>query len=306
MEQKQVSARLLTGGMILSMFLWGLSGPSGKVLSGYCSVVNFSVYRYFLVVPTLAILLPALGMSYRIKKGGIGVVLISGLLLAAYSYLFFMGIKLGAAGAGGVLVTIMNPIMAYTIGIVLSRRLPSRFESLGLLLGILAGSILLKMWDATSAIFDSGNIYFLLAAFTWAVMSKFTAKGGRYGSSLGFSLWQYIITLLCLLPFTNVAEMRAAVHIADPVFWFNLFFSSVIVTAGATTMYFFTTTRLGAEKASSFIFMVPLAAALSSWLFIGEQIHLHTAVGGLLGIAAVYIMNRKSSKSTQEIIPEKA
>jgi drug/metabolite transporter (DMT)-like permease len=292
---KQTSEKQLIAGVVFSMFLWGLSWPSGKVLTGYCSVINFSVYRYILVVVSMLALLLILKNSLWIAKEGIVSVLISGVLLAAYSYAFFRGLKAGSPGAGGVLVTIMNPIMAYSIGILLSKKLPSRNEAVGLLLGVAAGCILLKLWDNTSVLMGSGNLYFLLASFIWAVMSKFTAKGARYGSSLGFSLWQYLVTLLCLLPFTDFAEMRSALQIQDPVFWWNLFFSAVLVTAGATTMYFYTTTRLGAEKASSFIFLVPLCAALSSWLLLGEQIMVHTAIGGILGIAAVYIINRRKS-----------
>ena len=93
----------------------------------------------------------------------------------------------------------------------------------------------------------------------------------------------------------NVPEMQAAIHIKDPRFWLNLIFGAVIVTALATTIYFYTTTRLGAEKASSFIFLVPLAAAVSSWLFLGEQIRAHTIAGGILGMAAVYMINKKKS-----------
>jgi drug/metabolite transporter (DMT)-like permease len=293
MTDRKVSQNVLVSGIVFSMFLWGLSWPSGKVLTGYCSVVNFSVYRYILVVLTMIVLLLSLRISFRIRKEGVPALLISGVLLAAYSFFFFKGLKTGSAGAGGVLVTIMNPIMAYTIGIFLSRRLPSRNESIGLALGITAGCMLLKLWDNTAALLDSGNLFFLLAAFTWAVMSKFTAKGAQHGSSISFSTWQYLITLLCMLPFTDFQEMGAAMSITDNVFWLNLVFSSVIVTAGATTVYFYTTTRLGAEKASSFIFLVPLCAAISSWLLLGEHILLHTMVGGVLGIAAVYIINMK-------------
>jgi drug/metabolite transporter (DMT)-like permease len=92
-------------------------------------------------------------------------------------------------------------------------------------------------------------------------------------------------------------EARLAIHINDPIFWLNLVFSSAIVTAIATTVYFYATTRLGAEKASSFIFLVPLAAALSSWLLLGEHIMPHTIVGGVLGIAAVYTINKKKKNS---------
>lgn len=281
------------GGIVVSMFLWGLSWPSGKVLTGYCTAINFAVYRYLIVFVTLLLVLLAMRVSLRVKKAGLPAMLASGVLLAIYSYFFFLGLKKGAAGAGGVLVTTLNPVMAYLLGILLSRRLPSRNEATGLALGIIAGCILLQVWAHPRAIFESGNIYFLIAAFTWSVMSKFTSGGAAYGSSLTFSLWQYMVTLLCLLPFINVPELRQALHSTDLLFWGNLFFGSVIVTSLATTVYFYSTTILGAEKASSFIFLVPLAAAVSSWLLLGERLQWHTAAGGILGMAAVYIINKK-------------
>ena len=298
MQQKHVAEKQLVSGMVVSMFLWGLNWPSGKVLTHYCSVVNLMVYRFILVVAAMLILLPLLGINFRVKKKGIPVFIISGGLMALYSCFIFMGLKAGSAGAGGVLVTILNPVMAYILGIISNRRPPSASETAGLVLGILAGCILLKVWDNSNGLLHGGNLYFLLAAFIWAIMSKLTSKGAMYGSSMGFSLWQYIVTLFLLLPFTDFTEMKAVFHITNPTFWLNLFFSSVIVTSLATTVYFYTTTRIGAEKASSFIFLVPLAAAISSWLFLGEKILLHTAIGGILGIAAVYIMNSRKAPVT--------
>ena len=296
MHHQHTDNKKLFIGMFISMFLWGLSWPSGKVLSGFCSPVNFTAYRYFLVVLTMLIILPAVKMNYTISRKGFWPVLLSGSLLSLYSYFMVLGLKNGTASSGGVLVTTLNPIASYTIGIVLSKKLPGKMEQLGILLGIAAGLILLKVWD-NSALLKGGNLYFLLAAFTWAVMSKFTAQGGKYGSSISFSLWQYLITLLCLLPFVNYNEMVQAMHISNHLFWLNLVFGSVIVTAGATTVYFYTTTRLGAEKASSFIFLVPFAAAISSWILLGEQIQAHTIWGGLAGIAAVYLINSKAIKN---------
>jgi drug/metabolite transporter (DMT)-like permease len=295
MENKHVTERGLVSAMIISMFLWGLSWPSGKILTNYCSAVNFAVYRYIVVVATLFPILFFLKVSLKVKKEGIPAILASGILLAVYSYFFFKGLKNGSAGAGGVLVTTMNPIMAYLTGIIIDRRAPSKNAVIGLGLGLIAGSILLKVWSNSGAVFASGNLYFLLAAFVWAVMSKITARGANYGSSLGFTLWQYVITLLCLLPLMNVHEFGLVLQIRDSLFWGNLFFSSAIVTSLATTVYFYTTTRLGAEKASSFIFMVPMAAALSSWLFLGEKILLHTAIGGAIGIMAVYAINKRKA-----------
>ncbi|MCW3123164.1 MAG: EamA/RhaT family transporter [Flavipsychrobacter sp.] len=288
--------------MVISMFLWGLSWPAGKMLTRYCSAANFTVYRYTVVVFVLLLLLSLMRVSLRIKKKGIPLIIVSGVLLACYSYVFFKGLKNGSPGAGGVLVTTMNPLIAYAINIVLKKKLPSGNEALGLIMGIIAGCVLLRIWDTSLSLFDGGNLYFLLAAFTWSVMSKFTAQGAKHGASMGFSLWQYLVTFLCVLPFTNFTEMGAAIHISDSLFWLNLFFSSAIATSIATTIYFYTTTQLGAERASSFIFLVPFAAALSSWLFLGEKIMIHTAIGGLLGIAAVYMINKKKKQpAIQEI-----
>lgn len=296
MQNKQVSEKVLVSGIVISMFLWGLSWPSGKVLTNYSSPINFVVYRYIFVIATLFPILLILKTGIKVKKQGVPVIVSSGLLLGLYSFLFFKGLKAGHSGAGGVLVTTLNPIMAYSLGMLLNKKKPSRNESLGLLLGLFAGCILLEIWNHPAEILASGNVYFLMAALTWAVMSKLTSKAGYYGSSLSFSLWQYIITLLCLLPMMNLKEFHAAIYIKDELFWINLIFSSAIVTSLATTVYFYATTRLGAEKASSYIFMVPLAAAVSSWLFLDEIILPHTIVGGMLGIMAVYIINKKTKQ----------
>jgi drug/metabolite transporter (DMT)-like permease len=98
---------------------------------------------------------------------------------------------------------------------------------------------------------------------------------------------------LCILPFADFKEILALTASNDQLFWGNLLFASIITTTLATTMYFYATSKIGAEKASSFIFTVPFTAALSSYFILGEAIQLHTIIGGFLGIAAVWMINRK-------------
>ena len=293
MKNKTVTDNTLVLAIVLSMIVWGLGWPCNKVLTTYGSPINLIIYRYIIVLISLFPILLFYKTGLRINKQGIRAIIISGIVFAVYSYCFIRGLKHGLAGAGGVLVTTLNPIIAYTIGISLSRKKPSAREAIGILLGLIAGGILLKIWEHADAIFSSGNTYFVMAAFLWAVTSKYTSRSHLYGTSLGFSWWMYLVALACLLPLLDVQEFRSTMAVADLTFWFNMFFSSVMVTTLATTIYFYSTSKLGAEKASSFIFLVPLAAAVSSWLFLGEQILVHTMVGGAIGIAAVYIINRK-------------
>ncbi|MGV3632566.1 MAG: DMT family transporter [Bacteroidota bacterium] len=280
--------------MIISMVFWGLSWPSAKVITAYSNPVNLTAYRYAVVFITLLPLLIIFKIPMKISKRGIPFVVIAGSLLALYSYAMFEGLKNGYAGAGGVLVTTLNPIMAYSLSLLLQWKKPSRNEGIGLLLGLIAGCVLLRIWDNADAIFQSGNLFFLGSAFLWATMSRFTARSHNYGSPFSFSLWMYFVTLLVLIPFIDVADLKHTLTITDFFFWANLFFGGAIVTSLATTIYFYATSRIGSDKASSFIFLVPFAAAVSSWLLLGEKIEMHTLAGGILGIGAVYMMQRKS------------
>jgi drug/metabolite transporter (DMT)-like permease len=279
--------------MLISMVFWGLSWPSAKVISAYSNPIVLTAYRYSIVFLTLIPILLFLKIPLKISRKGIPFVLISGFLLAFYSYLMFLGLKKGTAGAGGVLVTTLNPLFAYFLSLLIIRKKPNTNEIIGLILGLLAGCVLLKIWSSFDLLFNSGNLYFLASALLWSIMSRFTAKSSDYGSPFSFSLWMYFITLISLFPFIDLSSLQATFVIRDFKFWGNVIFGGAIVTSLATTIYFYATSKLGSAKASSFIFLVPFSAAVSSFFLLGEKLEFHTIIGGILGVFAVYMIQRK-------------
>lgn len=293
MKVKEISSSIFVVLLIGSMIIWGAAWPAGKVLSTYGSVSNVLFIRFFLVVLSMIPFLIFLKMDFKIQQSGWGHLAAAGTLMFVYSFLFLKGLQNGLAGAGGVLVTTLNPIFAYTIGLVITKKMPNKTETLGLFLGVCAGIILLQLWKNFDLIFSSGNVYFLFAAFIWAAMSKFSSKANNYGSSISFSFWIYAITVFLLCFSIDFSGLQKMVILADKTFWLLMFYTSAIGTTIATSVYFIATTKLGAEKASSFIFIVPVSAAVSSWLFLNEGIETHTVVGGILGIMAVIVLNRK-------------
>ena len=284
---------LLILGLVLSMFIWGLSWPSGKILSSYGSASAIAFLRFITTFLGLLPQLLILKQPLTLKKEGFKTLIFAGFCMSVYSYLFFNGLKYGKPGAGGVMVTTLNPVFSYLLGIFLNRKLPTRNEAIGLILGLLAGAVLLNVWDSDSKLFSPGNSFFILASITWAVLSKFTSKAGKYGSSISFSLWMYLICSFLMLMLASTPEIESVVKKADNVFWINMFFSAIITTTFATSFYFYSTSELGAEKASSFIFLVPLSAALSSLFLLQETITWNTILGGILGAIAVFVINKK-------------
>lgn len=283
-------------GMLVSMFCWGLSWASGKVLSSYGATTSIAALRLSITFIALLGILFFLKEKMKVSSDGWLSLLAASVCMTGYNYLFFEGLNQGKAGAGGVLVTTLNPIISYGIMLLVSFRRPTKNETIGLIIGVIAGAVLLKIWDNWQGILSSGNLYFVMATFTWAILSLFTAKSSRYGSPIAYSLWMYGVCSVLMLALTSVSSNRSLYEASDALFWMNMFFSAVVTTAFATTFFFVATARLGAGKASSFIFLVPFSAALGSWIFLMEVPQNHTIIGGLLGIAAVYILNKKVKK----------
>lgn len=215
------------------------------------------------------------------------------LMISLYTFLFFKGLVTGKAGAGGVLVTVLNPIVSYAIMLILARRRPTQNETIGLVLGVAAGIILTKVLTEPGSLLQAGNLYFLCASFSWAILSLFTARSSRYGEPMSFSFYMYLLSSVVMLFAAGLTPVWDTFRNSDARFWWNMFFSSTITTALATTFYFLATAKIGASRASSFIFLVPFSAAIGSWIFLSEQPEWHTLVGGMLGIAAVLVLNRK-------------
>jgi drug/metabolite transporter (DMT)-like permease len=131
----------------------------------------------------------------------------------------------------------------------------------------------------------------------WAILSRITALSVNFGSPLSFSLWMYLLCIIILSLFIDFSSIYHIITTGDTKFWINMTFNGIINTGIATTFFFYATSKIGAEKTSSFIYIVPFAAAISSFIAIGELIKWNTIVGGILGVIAVAIINRKS-KST--------
>ncbi|MBK6821149.1 MAG: DMT family transporter [Bacteroidetes bacterium] len=280
-------------GISLSMLIWGMSWPSAKVLSHYGKPLEIALIRFVFTFISLFVLLHVLKVKLSIQTKGLPSLLIASVLIALYSMLFFTGILKGMPGAGGVLVTTMTPIVSYMLALIIQKRKPSGKELIGLLIGLLAGCILLSIWNHASQILQSGNLFFILSTLVWAILSRITALSFKYGSPLAFSLWMYLLCILILTCFVDLQSIKQILIKGDTMFWGNMLFNGIVNTGIATTFFFYATSKIGAEKTSSFIYIVPFAAAISSYIAIGEIIQWNTIVGGLFVIMAVWVINKK-------------
>ena len=284
--------------MVISMVIWGGSWVSAKVVAMRLTPEVLCFWRFLLSFSSLLPLV-VLRKEFVITGPGMTYGLLGAILMSAYMYFFFRGLEHELAGAAGVLVTSMIPLMTLVLSLILFRKKEKSRDIAGLGLGILGAAILLKIWTFDlNVLFYSDNLVFLFCAVLWAILTICSQRAARTISPYMFSLITYGMSAIIFLPSAMRQEI-GVVFSQDALFWANMFFLSVISAGFATTVYFIAAERLGSYRTSSYVFVVPTSAVLLSWLFLDETPQLQTIAGGIIAIAAVYLINHTPTHRKQ-------
>jgi drug/metabolite transporter (DMT)-like permease len=211
--------------------------------------------------------------------------------MVGYNMLFLGGLRRGLAGIGGVLVPTLSALATGLVAMALGRRRPGPLAAVGLLTGLAGGLVILQVWRFSWAeLARSGNLLFVAAAFAWSAVTIFSQRAQAAAHFATHSFAVYALAAAIALPFA----LRGG-SLLPPgdgrSFWLLVLYLGVVATDFATTCYFLTASLLGSARASAFMFIVPTAAVLLSWLLLGERPGLITLAGGALSIAAVYLVN---------------
>ena len=282
--------------MILAMATWGLSWTNAKVLSDYgpSSVVAF--WRFFFSSIAMIPVLWLTGNDFRVTRQGMKYIFPGAVFISLYNIFFFVGTDRGSASMGGIIVPTFNPVITFIISVLLLKQVFSRKDIIGLVLGFTGGVIVLQAWTLSlEQMIANGNMYFICASISWGIMSIISGRSHGHVSTLSFSFWVYTISALIYFGVTWNKDIFL-IFTYDWIFWVNMFFLSAGAMVFGTTVYFLATTRLGPEKASAFIFMVPVTALLFSVLLIGERLEVTTMIGGIMTMTAVYLINKSHAR----------
>jgi drug/metabolite transporter (DMT)-like permease len=279
--------------LVFAMIGWGGSWTSGKVASQLTSTEIIIFWRFLLTVLSMVPLMIIQRETMKVEKKTFLLLLCASVLLIAYNIFFLVGVRIGYAGAGGVLVTTLNPVMTLGWTSIFFRKHPRKLQITGLILGFVGGAVILNIWRVSYKDFlDSGNIFFLLAPLAWSLLTVLSQKIQEKLTFMVFSF--YVFTFATVLSFP--LALRHGLWPATDQYlalWANIAFLAIVATSFGATVYFLASGRLGSQRASSFTFLIPVNAVLTSWLVLDETPVLTTIIGGVLSIAAVQLINMK-------------
>ena len=280
--------------MVFAMITWGYSWVGAKILGPYGHVSTKIFLRFFFASIALIPILLKYHIPFRIDKKGFMFILWNSISLCSYNYFYFKSTHMGLAGVGGVLVTTLNPILtSLFVFSFLDRSSAKLKELVGLIMGLTGGGIIMRLWEMDIALMiSSGNIFYILASCSWVSVTIASQKSKTHIHFLTFSFWSFLSASLFSLSFCEIESILQTINY-DSIYWLNIFLLSIVVMSFANTMYFFASSKIGAVKASSYIFVVPLTAIIFSKIILNEQVLYTTVLGGVLSVVAVYLINKK-------------
>ena len=288
MLQSEKSMSLI---MLLVPFVWALSGVSTKYLSFYISEDEVVVYRFFLSALSTLPLLIWMKIPMKISLKNFLICIFLAFFLIVNYRTYFMGMQRGAVGLGAALVTVLIPIFVYIMMIFSKKSKPILKDWLALILGVTGVTLMLDLGQLNlERIVTGGNIYFVLAALTYAMFTV----AASYMRNIHVLTINFYVCLLGFLIDWNLAFDSNDLNklgSRDYIFWINIFFVSVIAGTAITAVYYSGLRIIGSKKSSAFSILTPFFAIALGAIFFGEMITIYNAIGILMAVLALIILN---------------
>ncbi len=277
--------------MFIAMIGWGAAWVHVKYLSEHMSVNEIIFYRYLFTTVSMVPILVWMKKSFAVTPTVLMVITVAAAILTVYTLLFIEGTHLGTAGLGGAFVTTLIPIVTFALSAILQKRHIKSRDVLARTLGAVGVMTILNVWSFSSEqILRIENLYFVVAALLWAVLTIISSRANSIDPMV-YSFYLYLITTIIEGLF--VADFQTDMIHMGTIPWLNLISVALLSTTFATSIYFVGGQRIGADKISSFTFLVPFSAIGLSAIFLGEKVTAGMLIGTTMAVAAIYMLNKK-------------
>lgn len=269
------------------MMLWGAGWPVLKIVS---QSVSWEVATFWRLALMSIAFIPVLWWNKKplyLTRSAWGWVTISGLLYTLFMVLSFLGVQVATAGAGGMIITTVSPVLTVLITILFFGFRPSKQHIFGLGLGLIGGIVMVELWEG-KILSHAGNLIFILAALLWSILSVLASR-----QHLDPIRYTFFLGLIATVSMFFVAYGHGILSVFDQGmgFWGALVYLAVMTQTVASTIYFIASGKMGSGKASSYMLLVPVFALISSYVLLDEIPSTSLLIGGAMSIAAVYWIN---------------
>ncbi len=196
------------------------------------------------------------------------------------------------------LITSISPLItAMLVGLIYKSERPSKGIIIGSLIAFVGVGCVIFNSSFQLEVNPLGDMLALAAAISWGIYSIVLRKLNALYSVMFITRKTFFYGVLTAIPFmlANPGEFSFSAF-AETKIWSNLLFLGVFASMFAYIIWAQAVKRLGAVKASNYMYFVPIVTLIASQIFLDEKITIIGIIGCTLIIGGVWIgdiLNRR-------------
>lgn len=292
-----MSARRVAYAQLLVVaVLFGGTWPAGKVAVDHAPPLTIAFVRFLLSSILLWGWSRYRGRTVPLPKREdlplVAALGVSG--IAVYNAFFLFGLQRTPATDGSILVPGLIPVMTTLLAWRVFRERPTRQVAIGFAIAIAGLLVVVDPGGSESTRRLIGDGILVGASVCWAIYTILgRAATTRFDSVLA-TTYAAAAGALILLPF-SIPGWGTLAH-APAVTWLSIAYLAPLGTVVAFVLFYEGVRKIGSAKAAAFTLLVPVFGVTSSVIVLGEPLRWQIAVGGVIVLAGLWLVQRRPSR----------
>lgn len=289
---------MTTLSLVLVALLWGGFFVVGTLSVHEAPPLTVAAWRFLVATPCFLLLFwPRRRTEVRPSWRDLPVLAGMGATgVLAYNWLSFEAMQLAGAADGAMITPALHPLLTLLVAGMLFGEPLTPARILGVLLAIAGEGLVFHEALATADTRPErlvGDLYYLAAAACWSAYTLLGRVAARRFSPLATSLYSSALGTLMLLPFAGPALFRIPTGDGAWAFWLGTTYLAVGGTVAAFWLWHRGIARIGASRAATFSYLVPVSALALSALFLDDRPSSPQLLGTGLVLTGVILANAR-------------
>lgn len=206
-----------------------------------------------------------------------------------------------SAGLGAIMGAIF-PLWLVVIGLFVSKTKMPVMAITGLIFGF--GGVCIIFYDHLYEFLDPkfriGILFSLIATWTWAFSTLYTKQQAvHFNPYFGLGL-QMVISGIVLYSFSAATGRSIPMNLIPWQSWAAIAYLVIFGSIFAFICYLYALQNLPTEQASIYAYINPIVAVVIGSIVFDEKLTIYLAIGGLVTLFGVYLVNRAYKITTAE------
>ena len=278
---------------------WSGSWTTGKLGVAAVPPLELSAIRFAAAGLIMLAIARATGQSLGLARWKL-LIVAAFFGIFAYNALVFVGLTLGPASDGAIIVPTLNPVLTVFIATFLGERL-TRNKVAGIGCATI-GAVVVLIGAQGGAAFSAqrliSDLLMLGGALCWSVYATLGAITTKAGSPLGVTAVACLIGAAMLFPFGFLEHGYRDLPSWPASAWLDVAYLVIFATIVGFVLFYWAVRRFGAGLASMVSYLVPVFALIQAVLLLGEHVTPLEVTGGAIILIGVRLATLRHQLDT--------